>query len=87
MSQQRGGQRWLVNQISFILLLVTGGSGLLNWLLPRGPEARGALAGLRHFLVNFHGWMALLFLVAIAVHLALHWSYIQSNLQRPRKEA
>jgi len=87
MSQQRGRQLWLVNQLSFVFLIMTGVSGLFNWLLPRGPETRGALAGLRHFLIDFHGWMALLFLAAMAIHLFLHWSYIQSNLQRFRKGA
>jgi hypothetical protein len=85
MSQQRSRQLWLVNAASFILLTLLAVSGLLNWMLPRGPETRGALAGLRHFLVDFHGWTALFFSVTIAIHLALHWSYIQANLNRLRK--
>ena len=73
---------WMVNVISFILFFILCGTGLLNWLvLPRGYEARGSfLVSLRHFLIAFHEWTALIFMIAIAVHIVLHWTYIKTNL-------
>lgn len=84
MSDSRSNQRWLVNIISFILFSVLAITGLTNWLiLPRGPGSGGGfLILLRHFFRDVHEWIALIFIVTVAVHLVLHWRYIKSNLKR-----
>jgi hypothetical protein len=73
---------WRVNVMSFILFFILCSTGMLNWLvLPRGYEARGSfLVSLRHFLIAFHEWTALIFMILIAVHIVLHWTYIKTNL-------
>ncbi|MGA8018463.1 MAG: DUF4405 domain-containing protein [Desulfobacterales bacterium] len=82
MATGRSLKLWIVNVISFILFFILCGTGLLNWLvLPRGYEARGSfLVSLRHFLIAFHEWTALIFMIVIAVHMILHWPYIKTNL-------
>jgi hypothetical protein len=77
----RSSKLWMVNVMSFILFFILCGTGLLNWLvLPRGYEARGSfLVSLRHFLIAFHEWTALIFMIVIAIHIFLHWTYIKTN--------
>ena len=84
MSNGRSSKLWIVNVISFILFIILGSTGLLNWLvLPRGYEARGSfLVSLRHFFIAFHEWAALIFMIVVAVHIVLHWPYIKSNLKK-----
>ncbi len=84
MSKGRSSKLWIVNVISFILFIILGSTGLLNWLvLPRGYEARGSfLVSLRHFFIAFHEWAALVFMIVVAVHIVLHWPYIKSNLKK-----
>jgi len=84
MSNRRSSKLWIVNVISFILFIILCSTGLLNWLvLPRGYEARGSfLVSLRHFFIAFHEWAALVFMIVVAVHIALHWPYIKSNLKK-----
>ena len=57
---------------------------LVNWLLlPKGYQKGGGfLVSLRHFLRDVHEWAAVLFIVAIVVHLVLHRTYISSNLKK-----
>jgi len=75
---------WIVNVISFVLFIILCSTGLINWLvLPRGYEGRGNfLVSLRHFFIAFHEWAGLIFMVMIAIHIVLHWSYIKSNLKK-----
>ena len=75
---------WIVNVISFVLFSILCSTGLINWLvLPRGYEGRGNfLVSLRHFFIAFHEWAGLIFMVMIAIHIVLHWSYIKSNLKK-----
>jgi len=84
MSNGKSSKLWIVNVISFILFIILCVTGLLNWLvLPRGYEARGSfLVSLRHFLTDFHGWVALIFMIVVAVHIILHWPYIKKNLKK-----
>lgn len=81
---RKASQLWIVNVLSFILFSVLGLTGLVNWLLlPRGYGKTGGLSAfLRHSLVEVHQWTALLFMLVIGIHLALHWSYIRKNLNR-----
>ena len=78
---------WVVNGISFFLFSLLSVTGLINWLLlPRGyGSGAGFLVSLRHSLVTVHEWTALLFMILIAVHILLHWSYVKKNLDRYRK--
>jgi cytochrome b subunit of formate dehydrogenase len=84
MSNGRSSKLWIINVISFILFIILFSTGLLNWLvLPRGYEARGNFSvSLRHFFIALHEWAALVFMVVIAVHIVLHWTYIKSNLKK-----
>jgi hypothetical protein len=84
MVNKKSLQIWHVNVVSFILLTVLGFTGFINWLLlPKGYEASsGFLISLRHFLRGVHEWTAVLFLISIAIHISLHWSYIKTNLKK-----
>ena len=84
MSNRRSTKLWIVNLISFILFIILCSTGLLNWLvLPRGYQARGSfLVSLRHFFIAIHEWVALIFMVVVAIHIILHWPYIKSNLKK-----
>ena len=75
---------WLINVVSFILVMILSMTGLINWLLlPKGYEARGSfLISLRHFFREIHEWTALAFMVTIAIHIVLHWSYVKANLKK-----
>ena len=75
---------WAINIISFLLFCVLSFTGLVNWLLlPRGPASGGGfLISLRHFFRDVHEWTSLGFIIALAIHLYLHWGYIKSNLKR-----
>jgi hypothetical protein len=83
MTNRKSSTLWIVNVISFILFIVLSGTGLLNWLvLPKGYEARGSfLVSVRHFFVALQEWTALIFMIVVAIHIALHWPYIKSNLK------
>ena len=78
---------WIVNVISFLLFALLGVTGLINWLLlPRGyGQGAGFLVSVRHSLVTLHEWAALLFIIAIGIHISLHWSYVKNKLDRHRK--
>ena len=84
MNSKKAFKLWVINVFSFILFMVLGITGLLNWLaLPRGFEARGSLlVSVRHFLVTVHEWTALIFMITIAIHIILHWTYVKSNLKK-----
>jgi len=84
MCSRRSSKLWVVNLISFILFIILCITGLLNWLvLPRGYQARGSfLVSLRHFCIALHEWVALIFMIVIAIHIILHWPYIKSNLKK-----
>ena len=86
MSMNKAEKLWFVNIISFMLLSILTLTGLINWLfVPRGGGAEGGfLVLLRHFLREVHEWTALMFIVIILIHLALHWTHIKSNLQSYR---
>jgi hypothetical protein len=75
---------WFINVASFFLLSLLCVTGLINWLvLPRGYRGgEGFLFGLRHFLIGVHEWAAVLFLITIAIHIALHWGYVRANLRK-----
>ena len=84
MSMNKAAKLWFVNIISFVLFSILTLTGLINWLfVPRGGGSEGGFAvHLRHFLREVHEWTALMFIVMILIHLALHWTYIKSNLQK-----
>ncbi len=83
MASMKSSRLWTVNVISFILLVVLGGTGLLNWLvLPKGYGA-GALVPLRHFCRVVHEWTALAFMATVTVHILLHWSYVKAHMTKP----
>jgi len=83
MKSRKSSRLWMVNVISFILFFLLSVTGLLNWLvLPRGYQARGSFpVCLRHFFIEVHEWVALSFIIMIGIHIALHWTYIKSNLK------
>ncbi len=77
---------WVVNIASFFLFILLSMTGLINWLLlPRGSETRDrSLISLRHFFRDVHKWVALGFIIFIAIHIVLHWPYLKSNLRKYR---
>ena len=74
-----GLTRWVVNLISFILLVLLALTGLINWWLPHGPGA--GVQSLRHFLQSVHRTGAVLFIAAIGIHVWLHWGYVRQRLK------
>jgi len=83
MSNSKAQKLWITNVISFFLLALLAGSGLLNWMLPHGRRGvEGFLFTLRRFSCEVHTWTAFLFIIVMAVHLVLHWPYIRTNLRR-----
>lgn len=84
MTNRRTDKLWIVNVISFMLFIMLTLTGLVNWLvLPKGYGASGGfLASLRHFLIEVHEWTALLFIIVVATHIVLHWTYIRANLKK-----
>lgn len=84
MTNTRTNKLWIVNVISFVLFIMLAFTGLVNWLvLPKGYRAGGGfLASLRHFLMEVHEWTALLFVIVVATHIVLHWTYVKANLKK-----
>ena len=84
MASERTRKLWLINVTSFVLFVVLAFTGLLNWLvLPKGYQARGSfLVSVRHFLVEVHEWVALIFMITVAIHIMLHWTYVRNNLKK-----
>jgi len=84
MTNTKALRLWIVNVLSFILFCLLTLTGLTNWLLlPKGYGAKESLlVSLRHFLVEVHEWTALLFMLTVMVHMALHWGYIKANLKK-----
>jgi len=73
---------------AFLLLLSTG--ILIRYVLPPGSGHSLALWGMdRHGWGAIHFWIAVAFLVLMAVHLVLHWSWIACMIhwRRPEGEA
>ena len=83
---RKSSKLWIVNIVSFALLMVLSGTGLVNWLiLPKGFEARGSfLVSLRHSLIVVHEWTALMFIFVVAIHISLHWQYVKSNMSKKK---
>ena len=69
----------------FLLLVTTG--VLMRYVLPPGSGRRAAIWGLdRHGWGDLHFWIAVTFLLVLALHLVLHWRWIVSVLRgRPRE--
>ena len=81
----KAAQLWFVNIFSFVLFSILTLTGLINWLfVPRGGGGGegGVAVLLRHFLREVHEWTALMFIVMMLIHLALHWTHIKSNLRK-----
>jgi cytochrome b subunit of formate dehydrogenase len=87
MTNKKALRLWMVNILSFMLFIMLGITGLINWvILPRGYGARGGVViSLRHFFIEIHEWTALAFILIIAVHVLLHWGYIKANLKKYRR--
>jgi hypothetical protein len=73
MSNRRSSKLWIVNVTYFILFIILCSTGLLNWLvLPKGYQGRGSfLISLRHLFIAIHEWVALIFMVVVAIHIIL----------------
>jgi hypothetical protein len=81
---QKKEMLWIVNVVSFVLLLLLAVTGLVNWLLaPHGAGlSGGAGRALRHLLREFHAWTAVVFCLVCAIHIGLHWGTVRANLKR-----
>ncbi|WP_319524510.1 DUF4405 domain-containing protein [uncultured Desulfosarcina sp.] len=83
MASQKNMKLWVVDVVSFIVLSLLAITGLVNWLvLPRGGGRNSWVTETRHFIMDVHAWLAVVFLLTIGVHIWLHWSYIKTNLAR-----
>jgi len=85
METGKAAKLWVVNVISFVLFVLLGVTGLVNWLLlPKGYEVgrSGFLYSLRHLFRETHEWLALMFIVVVALHIFLHWGYVRANLKK-----
>ena len=84
MSSPKSSLLWIVNVVLFVLVCILACTGFINWfVLPGGGGWRASQWFLlRHFFKEVHEISALLFLVAIAIHVALHWPYVRANLKR-----
>ncbi len=84
MPNEKALELWVVNVVSLVLFIVLSITGLINWLLlHRGYETRNRfLISLRHFMRDVHKWVAIEFIIIIAVHLALHLPYLKTNLKK-----
>lgn len=84
MAESKAATLWIVNVASSILFAVLALTGLTNWLLlPHGRSgAGGLLVSARHVVREVHEWTALLFIIAVIVHVALHWTYVKRNLKK-----
>jgi hypothetical protein len=70
---------------AFVLLTATG--VLMRYVLPPGSGRRAVIWGLdRHGWGDLHFWIAVAFLLILALHLVLHWRWVVSVLRgRPRE--
>lgn len=65
----------------FVLLVATG--VLMRWTLPPGSGRHVTVWGLdRHDWGALHFWVSVALLVALAVHLVLHWRWIATVASR-----
>ncbi len=75
---QPSGSKWWVNLFSFVLLVVLGSTGLINYAMrPLGSSATAFTRGLHRFLVDVHFVCAVFFVVVVTVHLFQHGRYIK----------
>ncbi|BBO75581.1 hypothetical protein DSCW_29980 [Desulfosarcina widdelii] len=83
MTAPRSMKLWIVNVVSFVILFLLAITGLINWLvLPHGGGRKSWVTETRHFIMDVHAWLAVAFLLAVGIHIWLHWSYIKANLTR-----
>ena len=90
---KRSSLNFIVDLISFIVLLGLAFTGfIMRYILPPGSGGRGRLlhegAGrehiedlwsmTRHEWGDVHFYLALLFIVLIATHIFLHWTWIKN---------
>lgn len=74
----RSSTNFLVDAVAFaaIMLLVTTGA-LIRYILPPGSGHFSQLWGMdRHQWGQIHFWIAVVLLIAVVVHLFLHWHWI-----------
>ncbi|WP_106004402.1 DUF4405 domain-containing protein [Neomoorella humiferrea] len=62
----------------------------ITWqVLPSGRQGRGSVEATfifsRHEWVDFHAWLAVIAVVLLVIHIALHWSWIVATTKRLRQ--
>lgn len=87
---------FLLDHLQFAAFLMVSLSGLVNWLVLPGGGYRGGRNPLYHttFLslnrpdwTDVHLWSALLFIIIVIIHLALHWQWIMCVVRRYTRTA
>jgi hypothetical protein len=93
---KRSTLSFIIDAVSFVDLLALIGTGvILRWVLPPGTGGLGrALSGgqggehikelwgmSRHEWGTIHFWYAMVFVVLMAVHVVLHWTWIKSYVK------
>jgi len=88
---RRSVLNFVLDGVSFLVMLAMIGTGLvMRFVLPPGTGGRGRgeeptklLWGLgRHDWGDVHFWLAVVLLVLLAVHVALHWTWICNLVRR-----
>jgi cytochrome b subunit of formate dehydrogenase len=81
-------KKWLKNYLVFVIMLLLGLcqaiSGLLLWLvIPGGYHGGRSVVSSdsvfiwdRHTWISIHDWTAVALLVAVILHIILHWKWI-----------
>lgn len=78
---------FIIDASAFFLFLSLASTGLLIYFVL--PPASGlSIWGMdRHIWGEIHFWIAISFLVLIAIHFALHWSWITARVKGNSKNA
>ncbi len=73
-------QNKIIDLISFICMigLITTGV-ILYWVIPPGSHGETLWGLTRHQWGDVHFWVAILFVIVMAVHLTLHFSWIKTS--------
>lgn len=83
---------WLIDAVVFVSALITAITGIYFLFLPSGgyQGGRNAFYGItilfsRRTWDDLHTWFGVLMIAAIAIHFAVHWSWVASMARRLAK--
>lgn len=78
----RSNLNFIVDSVAFFLFLLLASTGILIYfVLPPGSGNLTIWGMNRHGWGDIHFWTAMGFLLAMVIHLLLHWSWIVSSIK------